>query len=349
MEWTKIKDAVVRRPLVMAVVFLILGIGGHRMVTVGPGLVMGVCAGLLVVSFLMRRWSWAADVLLGAAVLGCGVAVAQLEECYFSRWHIANFTSEQRRLARVEIEIVTAPRIIGTGDPNRPLPPRQVAQGRVLRILTNDGWKTGTGTVLIQLEQPLSNLEIRQELEVLGMLERPAAAMNPGQFDWANYYREQRILASIDVVHAGNVTILARPGANLLDRIRARARSALEDGFSKEHALDHALLRALVLGDSDPMLRDVQDEFIRTGTSHHLAISGMHVAVLGALVYFICRLLMISPRKAAWTGMIFVVLYGAIALPSPPVIRSVLFCLAFGFGLISRRSLDGVHLVALSA
>jgi len=31
------------------------------------------------------------------------------------------------------------------------------------------------------------------------------------------------------------------------------------------------------------------------------------------------------------------------------VIRSVLFCLVFGIGLMSRRSLDGVHLVALSA
>ena len=312
-------------------------------------MMIAACAGAVLLSLLLRRWNWAADLLLGAALFGCGVAVAQLEEFYFSRDHIANFTTEDRRLARVEMELITAPRIIGVGDPNRPLPPRQVMQGKVLRILTADGWKTGTGTVLLQLQQPVAALLIRDRVQVLGMLERPAPAMNPGQFDWANYYREQRILASIDVIHASNVSVLAKPGANLLDRIRARARSALEDGFSKEHALDHALLRALVLGDSDPMLRDVQDEFIRTGTSHHLAISGMHVAVLGALVYFICRLLMISPRGAAWTGMIFVALYGAIALPSPPVIRSVLFCLVFGLGLISRRSLDGVHLVALSA
>jgi len=349
MEWAKIKDAVVRRPLVVAVVFLILGISAHRVMSAGPGVVMGIAAGLVLVSFLVRRWAWAGDLLLGVAVLGCGVAVAQLEESYFSRGHIANFTTEQRRLARVEIEIVTAPRLIGMGDPNRALAPRQVMQGKVLRILTREGWETGTGTVLVQLQEPLGSLQIRDKIEVLGMLERPAPAMNPGQFDWANYYREQRILASADVAHAANVTVLATPGPNFLDVIRARARLALEEGFSKEHALDHALLRALVLGDSDPMLRDVQDEFIRTGTSHHLAISGMHVAVLGSLVYFVCRLLMISPRKSAIVGMIFVVLYGVVALPSPPVIRSVLFCLVFGIGLIWRRSLDGVHLVALSA
>ncbi|HEV8292756.1 MAG TPA: ComEC/Rec2 family competence protein, partial [Tepidisphaeraceae bacterium] len=349
MEWKRIQDAVVRRPLVAAVVFLILGISAHRVIAVGPGMVMGICGGLLLLSFLLRRFGVVADVLLGAALFGCGVAVAELEEFYFPREHIANFTKDERRLGRLEIEVITAPRIIGTGDLNRPLPPRQIAQGKVLRILTTDGWKTGTGTVLVQLQQPRSDLEIRQRLEVLGMLERPAPAMNPVQFDWANYYREQRILAGIEIAHASNVTVLATPGPNILDRIRARARTALEDGFSKEHQLDHALLRALVLGDSDPMLRDVQDEFIRTGTSHHLAISGMHVAVLGTLIYFICRLLMLSPRTAAIVGMGFVLLYGLVALPSAPVIRSVLFCLVFGIGLISRRSLDGVHLVALSA
>src|SRR5258706_14553436 len=101
MEWAKIKDAVVRSPLVVAVVFLILGISAHRAISLGPGVVIGIWAGLVIVSFLLRRWNWAADLLLGAAVLGCGVAVGQLEEGYFSRGHIAKFTSVQGRLGRV--------------------------------------------------------------------------------------------------------------------------------------------------------------------------------------------------------------------------------------------------------
>jgi competence protein ComEC len=348
MEWVKIKDAVMRRPLVMAVALLIWGIAGHGVIAVGPGVMMGGSLGLVLLSLVLRKWAVIADGLLGAALVGCGVAVAQLEEFYFPREHVAKFTNDERRLARLELEVTTAPRTIGAGEANRPLPPRQVMQGRVLRILTRGGWEEGSGTILVQLQQPVAALSIRDKLQVLGMLERPAPAMNPGQFDWAKYYRESRILASIDVAHASNVSVLARPGANWLDRIRARARSALEEGFSKEHALDHALLAALVLGDSDPMLRDVQDEFIRTGTSHHLAISGMHITVLGMVVYFICRLLRMSPRKAAIVGMIFVALYGAVALPSAPVIRSVLFCLVFAIGLMSRRTLDGVHLVAMS-
>jgi competence protein ComEC len=302
----------------------------------------------VVVAVVLRK-RWVADLILGVALVGCGVAVARVEGFYFSTDHIGRFTREQPRLARLEVEVVTAPRVIEAGDEARPLPARQIMQGEVRQILTSDGWRSGSGRILVQLAEPRGDLEIRQKLVVLGMLERPAVATNPGQFDWAKYYREDRILAAIEVPHGGNISILDAPGANLLDRARAKVRGALAEGFSKERSLDHALLRALVLGDSDPQLRDVQEEFQRTGTSHHLAISGMHVAVLGWLVYWVCKLFLVVPKKAAWAGMVFVLLYGAVALPSAPVIRSVVFCLLFGLGLLWIRSLDGVHLVALSA
>jgi competence protein ComEC len=346
--WAKVQDQLVRRPLLTATVFLILGIAGHRVVEVGPRILIALVAACVALAVVSRQRA-VADVIIGIALVLVGVAVARLDGFYFSNDHIGRFTREHPRLARLEVEVVTAPRVISSGGDARPLPARQIMQGEVRKILTSEGWQSGSGRVLIQLQEPRGDLEIRQTLLVLGMLERPAPAMNPGQVDWASHYREQRVLASIEVPHGGNVSIIAAPGPNVLDRVRAKVRSALAEGFSRERSLDHALLRALVLGDSDPQLRDVQEEFQRTGTSHHLAISGMHVAVIGWLVYAVCRWFLVSPRKAAWAGMIVVVMYGAVALPSAPVIRSVLFCLLFGLGLVSIRSLDGVHLVALSA
>src|SRR5215208_6577804 len=149
MEWKRIQDAVVRRPLVVAVVFLILGIAGHGVIAVGPGVLIAGCGGVVLISLLLRKWAVVADLLLAAALFGCGVAVARLEEFYFPRDHIANFMKDERRLARVENEGITTPRTIGAGEANRPLPPRQVMQGKVLRILTNNGWEMGTGTVLV--------------------------------------------------------------------------------------------------------------------------------------------------------------------------------------------------------
>ena len=74
----------------------------------------------------------------------------------------------------------------------------------------------------------------------------------------------------------------------------------------------------------------------------------MHVAVLGAVVYGLCYLLLLRPRIVATVGLIAVILYGAVALPSPPVVRSVLLCASFALGIMSRRSTDGIQLLAVS-
>src|SRR6266566_1156182 len=103
MDWAKLKDAVMRRPLVLAVMFLILGIGGHRAIAAMPLLMIEICAGVLLLSFLVRRWGAVADLLVAGALFGCGIVVGQLEEFYFSKDHIANFTMEERRVARLEI------------------------------------------------------------------------------------------------------------------------------------------------------------------------------------------------------------------------------------------------------
>jgi competence protein ComEC len=46
--------------------------------------------------------------------------------------------------------------------------------------------------------------------------------------------------------------------------------------------------------------------------------------------------------------LVFIILYGVIALPSPPVVRSVLLCACLGFGVLQRRSTDPLQLLALS-
>ena len=293
--------------------------------------------------FLLDRFKY----LVAAALLLSATAAAQLFAFQFPRDDISAFAADDPRLAQLELEVLTPPRVLT--DPfgeNRALPPKQIATARVVRVKTWEGWIDATGDVLLQVLQPHPRLEVGQRVAVLGMLQRPAPAMNPGQFDWARYYRDQRILASVQVPQASNLRILSSEPASFLARLREHARRLLAAGFPAERALDHALLRALLLGDPDPQLRDVQDQFQRTGTSHHLAISGMHVAVLGGFVFLLCRVLCLTPWVTALAVVAFVLLYGAVALPSPPVVRSVLLCLAFGVGLAGRRSVDGLQLLA---
>jgi competence protein ComEC len=338
-----------RRPAVGAAVALMVGIALHSSLPDRPKVWLAMAAGFAVAAVGIRRWGGMASVLLAMAVIGVGVSVGQLERYHFRSDDIVLYTTDAARLAEVELEIDQPPRVLTQNSPvGRPLPPRQVSGGVVKRVKTLDGWREASGNILLQISPPKADLAYGQRVAVMGMLSQPAPAMNPGQFDWQRYYREQRILVSIDAPNPANVRILAPGGFAPINWLRERARAALAKGFTDSQAVDHALLRALLLGDGDPQLRDIQADFVRTGTSHHLSISGMHVAVLGAVIFLFCRLVRLSPRKSAWVMMCFVVLYGLVALPAPPVVRSIILCLTFGVGVVFRRAVDGIQLLALT-
>ncbi|MGC4031285.1 MAG: ComEC/Rec2 family competence protein [Tepidisphaeraceae bacterium] len=275
------------------------------------------------------------------------MAVAQLDRFYYAADHLARFAADERRLANVELKLNESPRIVQIDfGQRRALPPKQAFVGDLTAVKTGDGWRPASGRVLVQSNEIHPTLAAGQTVRVLATLDRPAPAMNPGQFDWAEYYRRQRVLVSLHVPHARNIDILDRTPAGWHVEWIAWTRQQLAAGFPAVHSLDFLLLRALVLGDPDPELRDVQEQFRATGTSHHLAISGMHIAVMGGCVFFVLRLLRSSPRTAWLAAMAFVIAYGAAALPSPPVVRAVLTWLAVGVAVLGRRPVDFLHLLA---
>jgi competence protein ComEC len=345
----RVTAGLARRPALSTATLFILGIFAHAALPHQPAVYGATIAGIATVAIVVRRRDWICTALIALGIFTSGAAIAQLEAFFYPTSEISAFAADAPHLAQLELKIDDVPRILTQPfESFHAMAPRQVTLAKAMRVRTWHGWEPTSGKLLVQIDQPHPRLAINQTVRVLGMIQRPGPAMNPGQFDWANYYREQRILVSLRIPHANNIAILTSPGPTMLDRLRQGARDMLAMGFPASRSLDHALLRALVLGDSDPQLRDVQEQFMRTGTSHHLAISGMHVAVLGGVIFFLCRLLKRPPRFAVWLAMGLVLIYGAVALPSPPVIRSVLLCVIFGIGILTRRSLDAVQLLALS-
>lgn len=292
--------------------------------------------------------------VVATCTLWCAWAVAgllagQLAAYHYAPDHVGLYASDDSRLAQFELALDDPPRVITNPfDQRRASPPKQVALARAVRIRTTAGWRDCCGDLLLQISDPNPDLAAGQLVRATGMLQRPAPAMNPGQFDWAAYYRDRRVLASLSVGHGASLVVLSDEGPTVWTAARLRVRELLAEGFPADRGLDHALLRALLLGDNDPQLRDVQDQFQKTGTAHHLAISGTHIAVVGGILWFLLRVTGVRPRRAATVVLIVVVGYGALALPSAPVVRSVVLAAAFCAGMLAGRVGRGLQLLAAS-
>jgi competence protein ComEC len=324
------------------------GIALRDVVAVRPWLWLGFAAALVMPALLLRRRgavAWA----IAVATLLLGVAAAQIDHYQFPADHIWAYTSDAERFAQVELIIDEPPRLeMPRPAELRLLSPKQVMQASVCRIETKSGWQPAVGKVLLTVEQPNPRVAVGQTVRVSGIIERPAKPTNPGEFDWYSYCRDQRILATLRVAHADGVQIIADPGPGPLTWLREKSRHLLASGFSANQNFDHAMLRAFVLGDADPQLRSLQQQFVRTGTVHLLSISGLHVAIIGGLVLLICRLGHRSPRFSLAAALLVIAVYAAVAIPSWPGWRSVIMCGLTTLGLLGRRGINALQMLAVA-
>jgi competence protein ComEC len=211
-------------------------------------------------------------------------------------------------------------------------------------------WKPATGRAAMVVDGAPPDVVVGTRLRVLGRGLRPAPAANPGEFDFALRARSERTLSIVRVDAAACMQVLGRPAwwspSAALDRLRAAGVDVLHAHLAPDRA---GLAAALLLGARESLPREESDDFLVTGTIHVLSISGLHVGLVAAALFAICRSVAV-PRAAALalvasaTGA-YMLLVGA----ETPVVRATLLvwltCLAAATG---RRS-AALNALALAA
>ena len=255
-----------------------------------------------------------------------GLAAAQLAAFYYPRHHVGAFASDTPRLAQVELHIDHPPRVL-TGRRSAITTPSRRSRWRPPASCRSGPPADGAvrpARCSSRSPSPTRGSPSARRVRVIGMLQRPAPAMNPGQFDWAAYYREQRILASLHVSHAGNIEILGVAGARAarvtprVGRGRCWRPGSRAGTRSTTRCCGHCCSATTTR--SSATCRTSSSAPAPATTWRSAACTSRCSAGSSSRV---CRLLCLPPRVSAWAMIAFVMLYGLVALPSPPVVRSV--------------------------
>ena len=139
---------------------------------------------------------------------------------------------------------------------------------------------------------------------------------------------------SADSLH---VTAAAPP----LDRFRTNLRLGLTDRFAG-HSAWGGLALALLLGIRDNLDSNLTTLYRSAGISYILALSGMHLAVIIALVSFLLKK-PLGVRPAAIAGAIIIIAYCFVVGPLPSLYRSALMYILgvlAVLGMLKRESLS---------
>ena len=175
--------------------------------------------------------------------------------------------------------------------------------------------------------------------------------MNPGEFDFAAHSRADRRLSLLSSESPDCVSRLAAPSAWRPGRILDRRLCAAGDSILWQRlARDRSgLALALLLGERDELDATRTAAFFETGTVHLLSISGLHVGILAAFLFFALRRGLL-PRGPALLAVAAITTAYALAIDAePPAVRATVLVLLVCAGLYLGRPVLGFNLLAAAA
>lgn len=191
-------------------------------------------------------------------------------------------------------------------------------------------WRTGyrhkyraTGRLQVFLLQPPFVPEVGDELRLFGTLQAARQVLNPGEFDYAKYLEAQNIYAIFQTIGKRSVRCVRQGAQYHPMRILSQFRRALANLIDQNYlASEAAILQALVIGLRSEIAPDVRDHFMKTGTVHLLAISGLNITMIAGSFYLFFLFLKLQHRRAAAIAIGIVLIYVVLAGAGLPVQRA---------------------------
>ena len=185
---------------------------------------------------------------------------------------------------------------------------RSVAVMSVTALSLQDGEQPAAGDIVLATR---GNLEGRflagQRVRITGVLQPPPGPRAPGLFDYHEHLRRQGI--HFQLKSEGEADWKLAPGNSVTvpswsERFIRWAKLALAHGQPDDESL--RLQWAMTLGWKAALTDEISEPFMRSGTLHIFAISGLHIALIAGILVQLAKVVRV-PRHRCWLVVVPVI------------------------------------------
>ena len=155
-------------------------------------------------------------------------------------------------------------------------------------------------------------------------------ATNQGQFDQKSYYETQNIHFSITKGKVIKRTKSYHWFREKLWLLKQRWQQTYEELCSEKEA---GFLTSVVLGDKKSLDTEVKDLFSQNGIAHILAVSGVHLSILGMGLYKILKKVGVPEWIRVMGSLFLIILYGLMIHAGVATLRAIIM---LGINLCSK-------------
>lgn len=336
-----------KRPILYCAISFCLGISFSYLfnISILPALALSAASIILAIIFVKKNR--ASHIFLYLSLLFFGAAYYQNFEILPNN-HISRLSSEEGRKASIKGSIVDDP-LIKKAFYNKEKISFTIQSHLLIGALSMQA-VTGLVKVDLYTDEKGKLLQFGDEIIMEGTLSTPEGLRNPGLFDYSKYLKIKNIYAAFIVNGAGSVQIIKRGPSNTLQGraylLRHRIRELITKYVDKPYS---GFLKAVLIGDRSALESFITDDFVKTGTVHVLAISGLHIGLVAAIFLFFFKILRIPKRYNLAITAIALIFYSFAAGSNPPVIRAAIIFVIFVLGYLIRRESDVLNSLSIAA
>lgn len=188
--------------------------------------------------------------------------------------------------------------------------------------------------------------QVGNKISVSGTIYKFSENTNPGGFNERLYYKIQNIDYK---VYSDSISIIDSRYSkfhNILNSIKERFISTYMQILPEKEA---GILTAMVLGEKYMLEDEIKDLYQENGISHILAISGLHISMIGAAVYIFLRKIRLGLYASTVLSMAFIYCYGVLTNFSVSTNRAVVMYSVMLAANLLGKTFDLLSALSLSA
>ncbi|MCL5096322.1 MAG: ComEC/Rec2 family competence protein [Candidatus Omnitrophica bacterium] len=335
-----------KRPLVTAAAFYVFGILLAVFLQVPWPWLFAVAIPLAGTTL---AWSRAQPVLLGFLLIMAGWANLAWRTAILSPYDLRRVSGARTELATLRGTLCGTPvrRVYERG---QRITERSQAEIDVWAIRRQSSWQRAAGRVAISTPGVLgAEFFEGRSVEVEGVLGPPASPVAEGLFDYRRYLQWRGIYYQLKADSTNDWQLVPDPQSPdvppLADRFCRWAQETLARGLPAE---DEALRLswAMALGWKTGLTGEVSQPFMRTGTMHIFAISGLHIAMIAGILVSLLRVGRMPRGACGWIVIPSIWFYTAATGWQPSAIRSTLMMSIVIAGWALKRPSDLLNSLA---
>ncbi|MBI5894399.1 MAG: DNA internalization-related competence protein ComEC/Rec2 [Deltaproteobacteria bacterium] len=227
------------------------------------------------------------------------------------------------------------------------------------KMFNNDAVIPITGKILLTVDGQLNApLKYGDRIRFISKIHTSRNFGNPGEFDYKWHLEKEGIYAKGYIENERWIVKISGHSQNPFWANIEKIRKGLNDLIDKTASDNKGIMKALLIGESGEIPKNIKDIFAKTGTSHILAISGLHIGIVAFVIYSLFYKILIQSEKltlsfnikklAAIASILPILFYGLIAGFPVSTERAVIMVIVFILAVIIDREKDFYNTLAIA-